>query len=135
MRPRPIIPPGKAGVLVLAAATVPLLLSRCKPFAKKVGEKMVEWGEKLQKEVEKPEPPKAEPPSNVEVKPTAEETIKSASPTGKEEVKATSAAATAKKAAPEAKVKSPTPKKANTKAKPGAATNPKKPDTKKASTK
>ena len=130
MRPRPIIPPGKAGVLVLAAATVPLLISRCKPFAKKMGEKMVEWGEKLQKEALKPEPPKAEPPSNVEVKPTAEESVKSASPTGKEEVKAATAASTAKRAAPKAKVKTPTVKKAGAKAKPGTATNPKKPDTK-----
>jgi hypothetical protein len=56
MRPRPIIPPGRAGLLVLAAATVPIVISRCKPLAKRVGEKMVEWGEKLQKEARKPDP-------------------------------------------------------------------------------
>ncbi|MCC7229537.1 MAG: hypothetical protein IT203_04020 [Fimbriimonadaceae bacterium] len=50
MRPRPIVPPGKAGLLLIAVATVPLILGRCKPFAKRVGSKLVEWGEKLQKE-------------------------------------------------------------------------------------
>lgn len=54
MRHRPI-PSGTTGLIVLAVAAVPLVLSRCKPLAKRVGEKLVSWGEELKKEAEKPD--------------------------------------------------------------------------------
>lgn len=128
MRSRPFIPGGRGGLLVLAAAAVPLVLSRCKPLAKKVGEKMVQWGEKIQKDADRPDSTTVEETSsNADVKATTEEeTLKSASPTGKEEVKEQIAAETAKKKAPP-KPKAATAKKATPKAKPGASTNPKKP--------
>ena len=126
MRPRPIIPGGKAGLLVLAAATVPLLISVCKPAAKRIGEQMMEWGEKLKKDAEKvEEPAAAKSSSKADMKATpAEETLKAASPAGKEEVKAQVASTAAKKKAPP-KPKAATPKTAKPKA--GVTTNPKKP--------
>ncbi len=127
MRSRPFIPGGRGGLLVLAAAAVPLVLSRCKPLAKKVGEKMVQWGEKIQKDADRPDSTTVEETSsNADVNTSAEETLQSASPTGKEEVKEQIAAETAKKKTPP-KPKAATVKKAAPKAKPGASPNPKKP--------
>jgi hypothetical protein len=115
---------------VLAFAAVPLIISSCKPVAKKVGEKLVEWGEKLRKDSEEVEAPPvvAEPSSNATVKEdVSAQTVKTASPTGKDEVKAQVASKTAKaKAPPKAAKPAAAKKKAAPKAKPGTATNPKK---------
>lgn len=128
MRSRPLIPGGRGGLLLLAAAAVPLVLSRCKPLAKKVGEKMVQWGEKIRKEADRPDSATAEKASsNSDVEtPTKDETLESSSPTGKEEVKEQIASETAKKKTPP-KTKAAAPKKPAPKAKPGESTNPKKP--------
>lgn len=122
MRVRPIIPGGRAGLLMLAAASIPLVLSKCKPAAKWLGEKMVEWGEQLRKDAESPE---SKPPSSKETikKASDGDLLKSASPATKEEVKEEIAAAATKKPAPP-KPKSATKKPTPTKA--GTATNPKK---------
>ena len=130
MRTRPLIPGGRGGLLVLAVAAVPIVLNRCKPFAKKVGEKMVEWGEKIKKDADRPETTVSEDTSSnadMRTTPTQEETLKSASPAGKEEVKEhIAAAAVKKKSPPKPKAATPT-KKAPSKAKAGTVTNPKKP--------
>lgn len=125
MRVRPNIPVGRTGLLVLAAASVPLLLSKVKPAAKWVGEKMVEWGEQLKKEAESPGPVKES--SNGDMRKSDEKILRSASPATKEEIKEDIAAKASKKAsppAPKAAVKKPTSTKA------GTATNPKKTSTK-----
>ncbi|MCB8933544.1 MAG: hypothetical protein M9921_14820 [Fimbriimonadaceae bacterium] len=49
---RGVIPPGKAGLLVLAAAMVPIVLGKAKPWAKKFGQGLVKLGEKLQEGAE-----------------------------------------------------------------------------------
>ena len=128
MRSRPLIPGGRTGLFVLAAAAVPIVLSRCKPFAKKLGAKMVEWGERINKEADRPDSATSEKTSsNPDVEtPTKDETLDSASPAGKEEVKEQIAAETVKKKAPP-KPKAGTPKKSVPKSKPGESPNPKKP--------
>lgn len=125
---RPLIPLGRGGLLVLAVAAIPILISKCKPVAKQVGEKLKEWGDKLEKEADRTPPTEpAQASSNADMQePTVDETIKSASPAGKEEVKVQAAAKTAKAKAPP-KPKTTTVKKAAPKAKPGTNTNPKKP--------
>lgn len=137
MRSRPLIPGGRGGLLVLAVAAVPIVLNRCKPFAKKVSEKMVEWGEKIKKDADRPETTVAEKTSSnadMRTAPTQEETLKSASPTGKEEVaEQIAAAATKKKSPPKPKPATGT-KTTAEKPKAGTETNPKKP-TKKADNK
>jgi hypothetical protein len=114
---------------VLAFAAVPLIISSCKPVAKKIGEKLAEWGEKLKKENEEvPAPPVQEEQSSnatVKEKDVSAETVKTASPPGKEEVKEQVASQQAKTKAPP-KAKPAAKKKAAPKAKPGTATNPKK---------
>ncbi|MBC8064354.1 MAG: hypothetical protein H7Y17_05955, partial [Chlorobia bacterium] len=97
MRSRPLIPGGRGGLLVLAIAAVPIVLNRCKPFAKKVGEKMVEWGEKIKKDADRTESPATnETSSKSDMKKSAQdETLKSSSPAGKDEVTEQVAAATA----------------------------------------
>ncbi|MBI1757329.1 MAG: hypothetical protein HYR64_09515 [Fimbriimonas ginsengisoli] len=57
--PRGIVPPGRLGLLLIAAAMVPVVLARCKPFAKKVGEALVKAGEKLKETAEEPTKPVA----------------------------------------------------------------------------
>jgi hypothetical protein len=124
MRVRPVFPIGRSGLLVLAAAAVPLVLSKCKPAAKWVGEKMVEWGEQLRKEGEAPET--AADSSKVDMKKSDETILRSASPATKEEIKEDIAAKASKKAAP------PKPKvaaKKQTSTKAGTQTNPKKTST------
>lgn len=130
MRSRPLIPGGRGGLLVLAVAAVPIVLNRCKPFAKRVGEKMVEWGEKIKKDADRPETTVVEETSSnadMRTTPTQEETLKSASPTGKEEVTEQIAAAATKKKSPPKPKAATTTKKAPAKAKAGTDTNPKKP--------
>lgn len=125
MRVRPIVPVGRAALLTLAAASLPLLLSKCKPAAKWLGEKMVEWGEQLKKDAESPEPAKES--SKADMQKADEQTLKSASPATKEEVKGAVAAKASQQAAPP-KPKAATKKQAPKKA--GATTNPKKPSPK-----
>lgn len=130
MRSRPLIPGGRGGLLVLALAAVPIVLNRCKPFAKKVGEKMVEWGEKIKKDADRPETTVVgDSSSKSDMKTsTQDETLKSSSPAGKEEVKEQVAAATApKKTPPKPKAAASTAKKPAAKPKAGTTTNPKKP--------
>lgn len=105
MRPRPIVPPGKAGLFVIAVATVPLILSKCKPFAKRVGSKLVEWGEKLQKEeTETTMPEAAKAPANTNVSETKEEAVKTSTSAPVEDMNKPPAPKTAaKKSAPKAK--------------------------------
>jgi hypothetical protein len=125
---RPLIPIGRGGLLVLAVAAIPLVISKCKPVAKQVGDKLVEWGEKLKKDADRTDTTEASSTSSKAdmQEPTVEETLKSASPAGKEEVKTQSAAKNAGAKAPP-KAKPAATKKTAPKAKPGAATNPKKP--------
>lgn len=49
---RGVIPPGRAGLLILVAALVPVVLGRAKPWARKVGQGLVKLGEKIQEGVE-----------------------------------------------------------------------------------
>lgn len=131
MRTRPLIPGGQGGLLLLAVAAVPIVLNRCKPLAKKVGEKMVEWGEKIQNEANRPNSSvDSEKSSNADMnKSTPNETLEAASPAGKEEVKEQIAAQTVKKKSPP-KPKAATETKKKVEPKTGTAgttTNPKKP--------
>ncbi len=123
MRVPPRVSMGKGGLLILAVAALPIALRKFKPAAKRVGEKMVEWGEKLQRDTEK----NSNSSSNVDMESSkASEHIKSSSPTGKEEVKEQVASRQARTAKPPV-TKSAKVDKAEPKAKPGKATNPKKP--------
>ena len=110
---------------MLAAAAIPLVLSKYKPAAKWVGDKLVEWGEQLKKEGESPAP--APQSSNDDMKKSDEKFLKSASPATKEEIKEDIAAKASKKAAPP-KPKAAAKKQTSTKA--GTATNPKTTSTK-----
>ena len=102
MRVRPIVPGGRAGLLLLAAAAVPIVLSRSKSLSRKLGDKLVEWGEQLRREADRMESSAQAPKSsNPVVKEAAHsETHESASPTGKEEVKEQIASKTAQRKAP-----------------------------------
>lgn len=121
MQVRPVISLGRSGLLVLAAAAVPLVLSTCKPAAKWVGEKLVEWGEKLKKESESAEP--AAESSKSDMKKADEKLLRGASPAGKEEIKEGIAAKATKQTSPP-KPKAPVKKATSTRA--GTSTNPKK---------
>jgi hypothetical protein len=126
---RPFVPVGRSGLLVLGFAAASLAIAQCKPLAKKVGEKLVQWGESMKREAEETEPTTSEETaSKTEVKnaATTEETVKSASPAGKEEVKAQTAAQTAPKKTPP-KPKATAKKKAAPAPRAGTTTNPKKP--------
>ena len=111
----------------MAVAAIPVALTRFKPAAKKIGEKMVEWGEKLQREAERANSANSTAPSSKAgmKDPTVEETLKSASPAGKEEVKEQAGAQQAGSPKPPAKKKS---QPAKPKPAPsGRVSNPKKP--------
>jgi Sec-independent protein translocase protein TatA len=96
MRPgRTAIPPGKAGLVVLAAALVPIALKKMKPLTRAVGKGMSRFGEMLLKSAEEPhEGPKteqvAEPP-------------KKAAPRAKAATKAAPKAAARKRPGPKSK--------------------------------
>lgn len=66
MSGRPIIPPGKAGLVVLAAALAPVVLRKFKPFAAAVGKGLSKMGDQMVKMAEAPHDPvkteKAEAP-------------------------------------------------------------------------
>ncbi len=47
----------RVGLLVAAAAAIPVLIRRCKPLAKQIGDTLIKAGEKLKEE---PAPPKAD---------------------------------------------------------------------------
>ncbi|HJP83879.1 MAG TPA: hypothetical protein VJ835_10285 [Fimbriimonadaceae bacterium] len=113
---RPVVS-GKAGLIVLAAAAIPVAIAQFKPAAKKLGEKMVEWGEKLQRDAQE-----AKPASNGDMKTSRSSHEQHASPTGKEEVKAQQATKDAGTVKPPARKK--TIKKTEPTTKPGK-TNPK----------
>lgn len=125
-----MIPGGRTGLFVLAAASVPIVLSRCKPLAKKLGEKMVEWGERIKKEADGPASTttvETSSKADMGTTPTQDETLKAASPAGKEEVKEQIAAQTAKKKSPPKPKAATATKKSAEKPKAGTTTNPKKP--------
>lgn len=52
--PRGAIPPGKLGLVVLAAALVPIFIRKCKPFVRDLADGMVKAGEKLRETVADP---------------------------------------------------------------------------------
>ena len=54
MSGRSSIPPGKAGLIVLAVATLPILLRKCKPLVKVVGSGLTKFGEAMTKAAEEP---------------------------------------------------------------------------------
>lgn len=54
---RSVIPPGKAGVVILAAALVPVVLRKLKPVAKAVGQGISKVGETMVKLAEEPHDP------------------------------------------------------------------------------
>lgn len=58
-----MIPPGRAGLIVLAVALVPVALAKVKPLAKKLGEELIKIGENLKGSAAEvvEAPPKAEP--------------------------------------------------------------------------
>lgn len=58
------LPPGRAGLIVFAAAAVPVIIKSAKPLVRRVGRGLVKLGEQMSREAEAPaptEPPKAEP--------------------------------------------------------------------------
>ncbi len=70
MSGRSSIPPGKAGLVVLAVATLPILLKKCKPLVKVVGSGLTKFGEAMTKAAEEPmDPVKTEAKVADEVKP------------------------------------------------------------------
>ncbi len=119
-------------MLILAFAAVPIVLSRCKPLAKQVGQKLVQWGESLQKDAEKMDSPtEGKPSSNSNMKESRQdETLKSSSPAGKGEISEQIAADVAPKAVPSKPKATTASKKPASKPKAGTITNPKKPTTK-----
>lgn len=98
----PIVP-GKAGLIMLAAAAVPILVTAFKPLAKAVGKGLIAAGEALKQAADEPEKPveKAEPKAQKE----------SVADVPKSKATATSAAAPSVKVA--TKVKQSKPKKAS----------------------
>lgn len=80
---RGAIPPGKAGLVVLAAAAIPVVIGAAKPFARAIGRGLTKIGDKLQEAAAeakngsavKPEPPKAEPAKTEAKAPEAEVTV------------------------------------------------------------
>lgn len=52
---RSVIPPGKAGLIVLAAAVVPIVLKKMKPVTRAVGKGLANMGEMLVKSAEEPQ--------------------------------------------------------------------------------
>lgn len=94
------VPPGKAGLIIVAASAAAIALSRCKPFAAKVGKKMAEWGEELQKHAAAEEKP-AEATATAEPAAKAEPEVKEEKPADKatapKKTTAKPKAATAKK--------------------------------------
>ncbi len=97
--PQGIIPPGRAGLIVLAAALVPVALRHMKPFTRSLGDALVKAGEYLRAPDDEPRgtEPEAEPPKpdvdtkkkTTKVGKTAGDVpITSASPTGQEELEA-----------------------------------------------
>jgi hypothetical protein len=128
MRIRPIIPIGPAGLLVLAVAAVPILVSRSKPTARKIGKKLIEWGEGLLKEADGPSSPSDKKVASEEgMKHDRKDLLSSASPAAKEEIKEVIATHQAHSdSPPKAKTAA---KKSPAKPKAGATTNPKKSST------
>ncbi len=116
MNARGSIPFGRAGVIVMAAALIPVVIKKASPFAKLIGNGFITIGKVINEMADAPESgtaAKAAPPKE-EVKETTATSSKSASPTGKQEVEAAAAAASTEplKAKPKAKprpaVKKPT---------------------------
>ena len=52
--PRGAIPPGKLGLVVLAAALAPIFIRKCKPLVKGVADGLVKAGERLRNSVAEP---------------------------------------------------------------------------------
>ena len=77
MRPgRGVIPPGTAGLIIIAACAIPAVFDFAKPYAKKVAKGFVDLGDSIRKFAEEPEAP----PSKTEQKkePTGEKFAKAA---------------------------------------------------------
>ena len=67
---RGAIPPGKAGLVVLAAAAIPVVIGAAKPFARAIGRGLTKIGDKLQEaasEAKKSNGVKPEPPTEAKV--------------------------------------------------------------------
>jgi len=69
---RGAIPPGKAGLVVLAAAAIPVVIGAAKPLARAVGRGLTKIGDKLQEAAaeaknSKGAPPPPEPAANEDV--------------------------------------------------------------------
>lgn len=99
------IPPGRGGLIILAAACVPIVIKKFKPIVRFVGKKLTEVGDKVQRiaeEVDAYDKKKAEEAAKkvAEPKPADIPETKTASPTGQEEVKAQKASAQTKTAKP-----------------------------------
>lgn len=79
---RGVIPPGRAGLLILVAALVPVVLGKAKPWAKKVGQGLVKLGEKIQEGVEEAvvEAKAAKPAPKAAAKPAEKPVAKPAPP-------------------------------------------------------
>ncbi len=104
---------GKLGLIVVATALVGVAIKKSKPFAKKVGEKLVKFGEELQREDPTP-PPVVKDDATVAETPAAEP-----SATVKEPAKMKPDAESSEAEAP-AKSGEPTPKPAPKKKAPAA---------------
>jgi len=89
---RSIVPPGKAGLILIFALATPVVLATCRPLTRRIGEEMKKIGEKLQEFADEgTDKPDAAP--NADMK-ADRQTAAAASPTGKAEVEANAAAQT-----------------------------------------
>lgn len=72
MSGRPVIPPGKAGAIILAAALAPVVLRKLKPLARAIGKGFSKVGESVIRMAEEPhDEVKTEKAAEPEKKPAA----------------------------------------------------------------
>jgi hypothetical protein len=96
-----LLPPGRAGLIILAAAVTPIVLKKCKRLTQSLGKGVARFGEKLQEYAAEGTSPPADTPNadvKAETKATAGTTkvgaavkgaaVTTASPTGQEEIQA-----------------------------------------------
>jgi hypothetical protein len=127
--PRGVIPPGKAGLVILAAAVVPVVVKNFRPFAKTVGQGFVAMGEKI-KEAAKGKSQEEVQEEFMQEAAADQPDVETASPMGQAEVEAQEAAVDVGKQAVEKlpeKKKRKTGAKAGTKDKPNPKTPRRKP--------
>ena len=84
---RSIVPPGKAGLILIFALATPIVLATCRPLTRRIGEEMKKIGEKLQEFADEgTDKPDAAPKADMKA-----DRQTAASPAGKAEVEAAEA--------------------------------------------